>query len=511
MSEKYQKIICVILAVIMLSAPFICYGGVISMAVKRISPHLATRVGGYTKVPGVVNTVTSLGGRLSTVEFMLTGASVAGLAGAVIGGGMGLALEHLAPAYFNPNGLTVFEDAAGAAGLTKTTVLELPPGGSESTYYPPGGYPSQDNPMAPGTYSAGYTADCASAYAEILAIYQSFCYKSGLGDNSVGCIRTFRANVDDCQAHGYRIEKSCNNCTPPEPSDLIYKTRDYPLSDFENELATAINAGGPYSPAASVASGALKIASDALNGNNKLSSNNEIMEDINDHLLEGLDSATVDILENQADEVGSNTTTVPVPLTPENTYNGPTAADIAQAVANAISQAGLGDNTAAIEIAIQNLAAELNAESLEATIRTAITVPGAGSGSVGANATEVQAAADSVSQAVSNAASNVTVNFGADVPVPVDPEILIPDKLSLTSVLNDFYSGLGNLPIVKTFSGMAITAGGSPTLCVNLPAAYGGSRCQNFSSYQSDLNMVGSVLLSFMTIFMMVYLFRGGN
>jgi hypothetical protein len=93
--------------------------------------------------------------------------------------------------------------------------------------------------------------------------------------------------------------------------------------------------------------------------------------------------------------------------------------------------------------------------------------------------------------------------------VPEEAEITLPEKLSLTSILEDFMSAINNLPIMQTLNGLQIVAGGSSTICMDLPSKWGGSKCINCASWEDELNQVGSVLLSVTTLLSFVGLFRG--
>lgn len=99
--------------------------------------------------------------------------------------------------------------------------------------------------------------------------------------------------------------------------------------------------------------------------------------------------------------------------------------------------------------------------------------------------------------------------LGDDVDVPTDTEPLIPEKLSLTTVLTSFMSSISNLPLANTMRGLTINAGGSSTVCMALPAHLGGTKCFDCSGWQGSLNGIGSILLAVTTLMSMVYVFRG--
>lgn len=111
---------------------------------------------------------------------------------------------------------------------------------------------------------------------------------------------------------------------------------------------------------------------------------------------------------------------------------------------------------------------------------------------------------EDVKDAVKNALDDTT-----GVSVPVDPTFETPQKLSLTSILQSWMQSINSLPIMNTLNGITITASGSPMLCINLPAKYGGSRCWDVSACQDTFNMIGTALLSMVSIMSFIYIFRG--
>jgi len=93
--------------------------------------------------------------------------------------------------------------------------------------------------------------------------------------------------------------------------------------------------------------------------------------------------------------------------------------------------------------------------------------------------------------------------------VPSSPTVLLPTKLSLTSIMQSFMNSINSMPIISTLRGITVNASGSSVLCVDLPANYGGSKCYDAASAQSTFNMIGTILLSMTTIFCFIQLFRG--
>lgn len=127
------------------------------------------------------------------------------------------------------------------------------------------------------------------------------------------------------------------------------------------------------------------------------------------------------------------------------------------------------------------------------------------------NTTADKAVSEGTSQAtIMSAITNALRSFfGTDINAPVDPAIETPSKRSLTAILETFYNSMSSLPIISTLQGIAVTASGSSTLCVNLPANYGGTRCWNAAGNQADFNMIGSALLAVVSILSVMYIFRG--
>lgn len=88
-------------------------------------------------------------------------------------------------------------------------------------------------------------------------------------------------------------------------------------------------------------------------------------------------------------------------------------------------------------------------------------------------------------------------------------DLIAPDKLSLTGVMTSFFNSINSLPILATLRGLTINAGGSSSLCVNLPANYGGTKCYNCAGIQGDLNNIGTAILSICSILSFIYIFKG--
>jgi hypothetical protein len=93
--------------------------------------------------------------------------------------------------------------------------------------------------------------------------------------------------------------------------------------------------------------------------------------------------------------------------------------------------------------------------------------------------------------------------------VPVEPTFTNPTKLSLTSIMTTFMNSINSLPIMNTLRGISISATGSSVLCLNMPGKYGGNRCWDASNIQGTLNLIGTALLSIVTLLSFIYIFKG--
>lgn len=108
-----------------------------------------------------------------------------------------------------------------------------------------------------------------------------------------------------------------------------------------------------------------------------------------------------------------------------------------------------------------------------------------------------------------NAMANVIDN-GASDPVPVDPTVVMPTKLSLTNIMTSFVNSIKALPMFATLNGLSINCtGATSNLCMALPAKLGGTTCFDASKMQGSLNTVGSAFLGLTALFSFIYVFRG--
>jgi hypothetical protein len=199
-----------------------------------------------------------------------------------------------------------------------------------------------------------------------------------------------------------------------------------------------------------------------------------------------------------------------------------TQADISAGVSAALVNQGLSQAQiqAAVQAALAAQSAGLNYEQASSAFKDALIAEGltlqqisialAPLAPTGVQ-TGVEAAlvAKGLTQAGIQTAVHDAVNDATGVQIPTDTPIVIPTKLSLTTVMASFMASIGNLPMLQTLRGLTINCSGSSQLCLALPSALGGSKCINGTIFQDSLNMVGTVLLSLTTLFCFIDVFRG--
>lgn len=179
-------------------------------------------------------------------------------------------------------------------------------------------------------------------------------------------------------------------------------------------------------------------------------------------------------------------------------------ADITAAVIAALKAQGLSSSQIAAAIAAVSAASAggLTVDGLNSALSSA----GLTADQIAA---AVAAAAPALTQTNVKTAVKEAIDDETDVTIPVDPTIVLPDKLSLTTILNDFWTSVQALPIFNVLNGITITTSGSSNLCIDLPADYGGQRCYNAANVQDELNMIGSVILGLTTVVSFIGIFKG--
>jgi hypothetical protein len=179
-------------------------------------------------------------------------------------------------------------------------------------------------------------------------------------------------------------------------------------------------------------------------------------------------------------------------------------ADITAAVIAALKAQGLSASQIAAAIAAVSAASAggLTVDGLNSALSSA----GLTADQIAA---AVAAAAPALTQTNVKTAVKEAIDDETDVTIPVDPTIVLPDKLSLTKVMNDFWDSVQELPIFNVLNGITINTSGTSYLCVDLPAAYGGRRCYNGANVQDELNMIGTAILGLTTVISFIGVFKG--
>jgi hypothetical protein len=179
-------------------------------------------------------------------------------------------------------------------------------------------------------------------------------------------------------------------------------------------------------------------------------------------------------------------------------------ADITAAVIAALKAQGLSSSQIAAAIAAVS-AASAGGLTLEG-LNSALSSAGLTADQIAA---AVAAAAPALTQTNVKTAVKEAIDDETDVTIPVDPTIVLPDKLSLTTVINDFWTSVQELPIFNVLNGITINTSGTSNLCIDLPAAYGGQRCYDGANIQDELNMIGTTILGLTTVISFIGVFKG--
>jgi len=261
-------------------------------------------------------------------------------------------------------------------------------------------------------------------------------------------------------------------------------------TDLNNSLPGAIDAGRR----------ALADIEDALkNPNNPLVTSGQ-MGQIQSYLggaltadqKSKLDAGVVTDADTWAGQTGAGTLANPT----ESGVSGLTAADVQNGIIAALTAKGLSspEIATAIAAAIPQDLSRLTPDDIVTAIITGL--PQAGIPTT----PEIE---EAIREAIPDA-----INDESGVTYPSDPFFTLPEKLSLTTILNNFWSSMSSMPVINTLKGITINASGSSVACMNLPANLGGSRCWDAANIQGDLNNIGSVLLSLTTILAMIGIFK---
>jgi len=444
-----------IISIMLISSVF-AYASLASFAVNRLAMSGAVAgQNGAMSVPALIKGSTSGGASAgSWVALAIPSTAGAKIAGAVLGVTAGLALDYVmakGAAWFAENNLN--------ANLQRVENVPVPIGHTLSEYH--------------GLNSAGMGH---GMYTSSTAAYQA---ADGYHESNRTCTGNPTSSIypDEAGVYFFTIQNGCEGyrqhyfyyMNPQTPHNVETQATQWFPSMVENKLKLDISGGNTN--AVEVVKAGLEVAAAALdNPSHPVALKPETMAVIRSTLNGAVTVDQQASLEAEA-----------VPMTDAN------AETIAKGEAVPQSSA---DIAAAVQAALagQNLSAKQIADAIAAA-----------QGATAAGLTEAQ----------TKAAVKAALDDETGVTVPVDSAIVMPTKLSLTSVLNSFMTSINNLPFVATLSGLTINCSGSSSLCLNMSEKYGGVRCYNAAAAQDSFNSIGTVMLSITSLLSFMYIFRG--
>lgn len=488
--KKYVIIFMVIYIIMTLS--FFATASLLSPFISRLAPAaaLATGTGGGFTIPAKIIATTSAGAKVASwISLAVPGVTGAKVAIALTGIAGALAADYIfekGKPWFEGNGFK--QDANG--NWTQNINQPIPDGYTAADF----------NGVNCGNFwISGYTSVCEGVYADkntALAARNAKAAECGGQSGNIPYSKGTKGFYTYCpehMAHGYFYphEAATHNEPVPAPSSPV---------NVENKLASDLAAEDAN--AKEVVKAGLDVAAASMDDkNHPVSKNTTTYNNVNNYLINNMTNNQATNLEASATpNVGDNV----LPDDDSEKLERLTPAQIAAAVAAALANQGLSASQIAAAIAAAQSAASggLTAAELTSTLSAN-----------GLTAAQIAAAIAAANPAISQTQVKTAVKEAIDdetgITAPVDPTILLPDKLSLTKIMNDFWTSVQALPIFNVLNGITITTSGSSNLCIDLSAAYGGQRCYNGSNVQDELNMIGSVILGLTTVVSFVGIFKG--
>lgn len=499
--KKYVIIFMVIYTVITLS--FFVHASLLAPVVSALAPAAATATtGGGLTLPAKIFASTSTGATvLKWVSLAVPGTAVAKIVGAGLLVAGALAADYLmvkGSAWLLANNYNI--DPDDPTNITKTTTASLPPGKTPADYFTGTG---EGFFASAAAASAACEADRATEAVSCQSKYPP-CTVPG----SCGMAAWPPPNYETLE---YAYASTGNNgsgrhdyyfAKTPPPAGSHTETFENPSSNAQLEKTLADSLAAGNAAAKDMGKAGMEVAATAVaNPGSPVAKNKEAMDKINAALIGSLTPTQKTNLEAAATpNVGDNV----LPDDDAEKLERLTPAQIAAAVKEALKDQGLSakDLAAAIAAAQQGATGGLTQAQLESTLQ-----------SQGLSASQIAAAITAAGGTVTKTDVKEAVKEAIDdetgVTPPVDPTITLPTKLSLTTILNDFWTSVQALPIFNVLNGITITTSGSSSLCIDLPAAYGGQRCYNAANVQDELNMIGSVILGLTTVVSFIGIFKG--
>lgn len=213
------------------------------------------------------------------------------------------------------------------------------------------------------------------------------------------------------------------------------------------------------------------------------------------------------------------------------TYQAATQSDVETATSDALTNGepkakdALEDVMKKVSEAIDSpadaltVASPTTVESLKTDLKSAVTDVQKTSMDTASTANDAQKtygqAASGTSKTDIKSALKETLDDGVAVTGPaLSGETIpsLPEKVTITSILTTWWAGFQQLPIVSLFTGMSVTASGSPILSFTIPGFMGGSSTSfsyDFSQHESVWSFMGNILLMLTGITWTIYIFEG--
>lgn len=501
-----KRFFAFIFAMILLILPIsMSYAAFTFPFVSRLATASATAAGsGGVRIPARVTGVTSTGSNVAGwVSLLLPATATARIACLGLGVAGSLAADYLinaGSAWLDSQGISRAADGT----YQKTTTALIPDGHTASDYINPDaglmGFFALE-------VSASAACDAAyqAAYDSLKSIYPPYTFTNRCGSD-------FNAEVG-WKIYGYTQSGKPWSYfyfyyprpgSPKPPSHSETYNNPFSLNAIESSLVTSLTSGDKNAQLMALAS--LDVASAALDNSSHPMNLNQSIRDAMQLALAG--SLTPEQLSNLEAGATPNVGDQVLPDDEPN-INDLTPAQIADAVRVALAGQGLSSAqiAAAIAAAQQAAAAGLSAAEAQTAVANALALAGLSSTAIAqATATALTAAGVATNAGVETAVKNA-LNDETGVIFPVDPDILLPNKLSLTAVLETFISQIQELPMFQTLSGLTIQTDGTSQLCLN--DVLGASYCYDASHMQSTLNMIGSAILGLVSLISFVNIFRG--
>lgn len=501
---KRKYVIIFLSLYILLSLTVFASASLLAPIISKLAPAAAaaTGTGGGFTIPAKVLATTSTGAKVASWVSLavpsLTGAKVAA---AILGVTGALAADYLmakgalwfaANKYTKDDGSNTPEGQPAMPFNVTNSNVSVPNGTTADDYR--GTAPWNSSVMLMGMYSNGTTAKAARD--DFKSAYCGQYDATGLTGTPIGGVNYYSVA---CSGTNYWFGFTAAS-TPKHNEDSktpvpMYTVQNKLKSDLDAENANAKN----------VAKAALEVTANAMdNPSHPLAQNTNVYNNINNYLTTNLTSNQITNLEAAATPAAGDDVIADEPPVASDQL---TPAQIAAAVQAALAGQGLSASQIAAAIA----AVSTNAGGLSSAETTAAVT--ASLQNVGLTPAQIAAAIAAASPALTQTAVKTAVKEAlddvTDVPAVVDPTIIIPEKLSLTAVMQSFVNTIKALPIFAALNGITINVSGSSMLCINLPSNLGGSKCWDGSNMQNGLNMIGSAFLGLTTILSFVGIFKG--